>query len=72
MGVPVTSPTTAPVVDLYGRDTETRGSLIINIQGDMIGDEGYVEMLAEKISAAVEDRNVTLVASNARTAEQVI
>ncbi|MCK9326037.1 MAG: tape measure protein [Bacteroidales bacterium] len=48
---------------------ETTGSLTINIQGDYIGDEGYVEMLAEKISEAVEDKNVRLVASNAQYAE---
>ena len=44
---------------------ETKGSLTINIRGDMIGDEGYIKMPAEKISDAVENRDVILVASNA-------
>ena len=38
----------------------------------MIGDEGYIEKLAEKISEAVEEKNVTLIASNAQSADQVI
>ena len=33
--------------------TEPKDSLTINIQGDLIGDEDYIEMLAEKISEAV-------------------
>ena len=48
-----------------------KGSLTINIQGDVIGDESYIEMLAEKISEAVEDRDVILVASNAKYADKV-
>jgi len=44
-------------------------TLTINIQGDFIGDESYIEMLAEKISKAVEDRDVRLIASNSRFAE---
>jgi len=51
---------------------EQKAALTINIQGDYIGDEGYVEMLAEKISKAVEDRDVRLVSSNSKFAERVL
>ena len=44
-------------------------TLTINIQGDFIGDEGYIEMLAEKISGAVEDRDVRLIATSSKFAE---
>jgi hypothetical protein len=54
-----------------GGSEQQRSSLTINIQGDMIGDESYVEMLAEKISKAVEDRDVRLVSSNSKFAERV-
>ena len=50
-------------------EEERRGNLTIIIEGDFIGDEAYIEMLAEKISEAVEDRNVRLIASNSRYAE---
>jgi len=50
---------------------ENKGSLTINIQGDVIGDESYIEMLAEKISDAVENRDVILVASNAKYSENL-
>ncbi|MBW2030733.1 MAG: tape measure protein [Deltaproteobacteria bacterium] len=50
---------------------EKRGNLIITVHGDFIGDEAYIEKMAEKISEAVENRNVTLVASHAVTAEEV-
>lgn len=51
---------------------QQKPGLTINIQGDYIGDEGYVEMLAEKISKAVEDRDVRLVSSNSKFAERVL
>lgn len=54
----------------YGEDQQ-KGTLTINIQGDVIGDEAYIEMLAEKISEAVENRDVILVASNAKYANKV-
>ena len=50
---------------------EKKGSLTINIQGDFIGDEGYIELLVEKINEAVEDKEVTLIASNAQYAETI-
>jgi len=50
---------------------EKRGNLIITVHGDFIGDEAYIEKMAEKISEAVENRNVTLIASHAVTAEEV-
>jgi len=52
-------------------EEEPRGELIIHIHGDFIGDEAYIEKMAERISEAVENRNVTLVASHAVTAEEV-
>jgi len=36
---------------------QNRGTLTINIQGDFIGDEGYIDMLVDKINAA-DDRDV--------------
>jgi len=51
------------------KEEEKKGTLTINIQGDFIGDEGYIEMLAEKISEAVEDRDVTFIASNSKYAD---
>jgi len=57
----------SPVVS--AAETEKTGTLIINVYGDYIGEEGYLEMLAEKMSEAVEDKNVRLVASNAQYAE---
>ena len=52
-------------------DEEKKGTLEINIIGDFIGDEAYIEMLAEKISEAVEDRDVFLVASEAKYADEL-
>ncbi|MEO5366069.1 MAG: tape measure protein [Magnetococcus sp. WYHC-3] len=49
-------------------EQDQRTTLTINIEGDFIGDEAYIEMLAEKISEAVEDKNVRLVASDAKYA----
>jgi hypothetical protein len=34
----------------------------VNIQGDYIGDPAFINRLAEKLSAAVENQNVRLVA----------
>lgn len=63
-------PTAYPAAAEAGQG-EQRSSLTINIEGDMIGDEGYVELLAEKISQAVESRDVRLVASNAQVAQSL-
>ena len=38
-------------------EEEKRGTLTINIQGDILGDEGYIDMLVDKINAA-DDRDV--------------
>uniref|UniRef100_A0A6H1ZD29 Putative tail protein n=1 Tax=viral metagenome TaxID=1070528 RepID=A0A6H1ZD29_9ZZZZ len=48
-----------------------KGTIHIHIEGPVIGDESYIEMLAEKISEAVENRDVILVASNAKYADKV-
>ena len=66
-----TSPavTTPSGITDYQDTGEKKETLTINIQGDFIGDEAYIEMLAEKISEAVEDKDVTLIASNSQYAE---
>jgi len=69
-----TSPTVTTDASMYQpaeSQEDKRGTLTINIQGDFIGDEGYIEMLAEKISEAVEDRDVTLIASNSKYADVI-
>ena len=69
-----TSPTVTTDASMYQpaeSQEDKRGTLTINIQGDYIGDEGYIEMLAEKISEAVEDRDVTLIASNSKYADVI-
>lgn len=48
--------------------TETRGSIEINIQGDIIGNDAFVDDLVEKISTAVETRDVVLTATTATEA----
>lgn len=50
---------------------ENKGTFHIHIEGPVIGDESYIEMLAEKISEAVENRDVILVSSNAKYAENL-
>ena len=56
-----TSPTvTTPASTTYEPEPEAeqnRGTLTINIQGDILGDEGYIDMLVDKINAA-DDRDV--------------
>lgn len=63
-GVPAVSPTTAPVVApvvpgaLLGEPlAEQRGTLNIFFEGDIIGDDQFIDDLVEKINAA-EDRDV--------------
>jgi len=67
-GAGVSSPSDLGIAEF---EEEPRGELIIHIHGDFIGDEAYIEKMAEKISEAVENRNVTLIASHAVTAEEV-
>ena len=56
-----TSPTVTTPMGTTDYDTipeeEKRGTLTINIHGDILGDEGYIDMLVEKINAA-DDRDV--------------
>jgi hypothetical protein len=59
--VPVASPDITQVRGAGGRP-----SLSIHIEGDFIGDESYIDNLVEKISGAVEDRDVRLVATGTR------
>lgn len=76
MGVPVTSPTTAPVFEPYKpfdeKEEGKRGTLTIIIEGDVLAEDYYIDKLADKISQAVEDRDVRLIASSAKTAEQLL
>lgn len=66
--VPQTTPdTVTPMAPTA--EQETKGSYIINIQGDIMN-EDYVDLMAEKISEAVQDRNVILKASEARSVRQ--
>ena len=51
---------------------EKKGGLVIHFHGDMLADPLYIEMLAEKISEAVETKDIHFVASNAKYAEAVI
>jgi len=39
---------------------EKKGSLTINVEGDVIGDETWIDQLAEKINWAINDRDVVL------------
>ncbi len=48
--------TPPPVTDPY----ENRGSLTVNINGPVIGNEQYIDDLIEKINDAKDDRNVTI------------
>lgn len=48
------------LIDPAFTEPEERGTLTINIEGDMIGDETYIDNLVEKINEAREDRDVTV------------
>lgn len=50
-------------------EPEERGALIIIIEGDVLTEDYYIDKLAEKISKAVEDRDVRLIATHAKYAE---
>ena len=62
------SPTVTTPADagLIPPTEERRGTLTINIQGDILGDEGTIDMLVEKINAA-EDRDVFINQTNYAT-----
>ena len=53
-------------------EEEEKGGLTIHIHGDVLADDAYIERLAEKITEAVETKDIHLVASNARYAEAVL
>ena len=72
IGTYAASPASGLPMGIPAGAQEQKAALTINIQGDYIGDEGYVELLAEKISKAVEDRDVRLVSSNSKFAERVL
>ena len=63
---------TTPTIPELDTGEEEKGRLTIIIQGDFIGDEGYVDRLVEKINQAQEERNVTLIASESRYASEVV
>jgi len=50
------------------KEEAKEGTYTINIMGDIMN-EDYVDLMAEKISDAVQDRNVVLKASQARTTQ---
>lgn len=52
-------------------EEEKRGTVNIYIEGNVIGDEDHIIDLAERLSEMVEDRDVRLVASNAKIADIV-
>lgn len=62
-GVPAVSPTTAPVVSTVGTSAllaetaEKRGTLNFFFEGDIIGDDQFIDDMVERINAA-EDRDV--------------
>jgi len=56
------APATAAAPAAAGSAASQAGALTVNIQGDYIGDPAFINRLAEKLSAAVENQNVRLVA----------
>jgi hypothetical protein len=64
--------TMAQGTEAYSQEEDKRGQMTIIIEGNVIGQEDYIIGLAEEISKAVEDKDVRLVASNARIAEALI
>jgi len=68
--VTTTSMTDTSIPAVLDTGTEdTMGQLNIYFEGDVrIEDESYIDQLAEKISEAVEDREVTLIASKSQFA----
>jgi hypothetical protein len=64
--------TMAQGTEAYNQEEDKRGQMTIIIEGNVIGQEDYIIDLAEEISKAVEDKDVRLVASNARIAEALV
>lgn len=64
------SPTTGLPTE-FGGEEERRGQVIINIYGDSINDEEYLEKWAEKISELVEDKDIRFISSRAKVAEEL-
>ena len=58
VGVYPANPTTG--VPEFNQPDEKRGTLIINIEGDFVGDENYIDNLVEKINQAKDERDVTV------------
>ena len=67
----ISDATTALSQDLSTTTEEKRGELHIHLEGDVLADEYYIELLAEKISEAVEDRDVKLTATYSNKAGAV-
>lgn len=61
----------SPVTGLAAQQEGGRPQVNIHIEGDMLSDEYYIEKLAEKISEAVEDRDVYIVSTRAKEAERL-
>ena len=47
-------------------DIEERKSLTINVYGDILGDEGTIQMIADKLSNAVENYDIRLISSGTK------
>ena len=60
------SPTVTTPEEILPTTEERRGSLTINIQGDLIGDDAFIDDLVERINAA-EDRDVFINQTNYAT-----
>ena len=59
------------VPDLSSPTTAQQPQTVINLNGDMLADDYYIERLAEKINEASEDRNVRIVVTHAQTAGSI-
>ena len=64
-GAPVGTYNANPTLGTYEPEPaiaqqDTRPSLTINIEGDFIGDESYIDNLVEKINQAKDERDVTV------------
>ena len=72
-GIPATS-ATEPLTPtgLYVEEPEKRGALTIIIEGDILAEDYYIDKLADKINKAVEDRDVRLISTHSKYAEQLI
>ena len=65
-------PTTGlPVYERTGAGAATSKTMTINIQGDVINDDTYIDNLVGRISDAVETRDVRLTATSSRTADTI-